>query len=1828
MADRKNPDLGAQIPKFGAAKTPAKPVKQRDMSHDSAPLLPGLAKTQNPDLGVPVSQIAPLPSSPPVAALQPYGVHLGVQDVNSRVQAVTDAHMKAFGTPPSPDLMFDILKTPFDQEPDWNQMFGATSKRQIAAKNALANYTPGPQHPDMTYIRRDGLVVHPSPPGLPRSDTLTSLHKQYPMVVVGEVPIPGADTFYKALRTLSADPEAQDKLKAVGTIAQENTGANASPVPMSTRAGGMTIEQAEQIQKMRSLGTGTGAAGAVNAELRSAVTTIKQAQEQLNQMMGTKLPATGFWTSDWAKNFENWTKTRSYFQETAQFKAKQLNMSYSRYLKSFETKSKLVQKHGGFGDFLNALPIQAFDHGSSPWDITKALLEHPFANPSFSVSYPLHALTRTGGEGLDVMGGAITQGKQDAAAGMAFMNVVTDQNKDGILGKKGHQTLEEAKAKMHKSLSDPRNATWMHVFDPNIDPNDEKGLLKTVDGLTNLAADLILLRKPVLTGGRLEAGDVARAAQHGYIKSVAPFAYAHLARDEPNLAARLLEGGEGSEQLVRATRQSIKKGWMTPDVFQNHLAELYSTGHTTVTVLNPKIEGRIETLEKRLSNLDATTPEVGSEEEAKISTEKAEINTKLEGLRKQKAEPVEVRVSGGTLASLRTKDLITPSKTRLTIKDWTRSRIDNFSKGAEMGGRRGNLAEDFAQFMRSEFQHVAPKGYRGSFDPRTPERLHDFVVRHFQNPKLANELESQFILARAGGNLGKIEKIEQRVHRLYYGKYTGGPGKMIEDDPFQPMLEAEAGSRMFFPTGNFVKPTNPMEAAVTSARKGNAALNTLGGKLRRIIILSPMLAVKHAVGDPIRRFVGGGFDYSAGTRAGQAEIDALLKLNPELSRRYGTALDRTTTGEAYYMANPGERTESFNTREHFGQQSYMTAAGQNLRVLLDDRALAAYRASSPDDMSALIRMVENNRSYRRLFAGKQKESALKKYGSQAMKNRQQLVSEGHGLRVQNYREMLDSSFSMQDYAAQIFNRYKRFEEAAQAKDKTINDALDVLRANRGAHAEEALGKWISDNKIDFHVDKGLVHDSFSYDNITSKMVQLIMTANKKNRAGMFKTLTANQFNKLREAGWDAPTALHVAMDVAEKQTVYHMLDFANQLQFEQDFRWLSYFMTKHRLYWKWVLSTAVHQPFTAQVIRDIKPHLDDNGNFNFHALGNEWQIPAARLVWVNSKEYPEESPLAGGLAEFLKNGFSFTALANGTVGSLGTGIQRNAAPAAMLTKYAEIETGLGPATYKNAIHNMNQTDRRSFDRLVNHFSMDYYGEHGYWPPQSMSVKYGLLHLSMEDLARANLPLNIITGNKAKNEQEKMLDTFMSMVDPVKRSKYLDAHPQLQALFGLSKTPADYQHYRTYWSQYTQALDQYHHARDEIYNQVVKTGSMTPELEAQRRKISSHFEDAFNKLKAQDLAATPKNRQKEINGELLGLWGQQQAANPLANPAQALKKLFPNLTKTALSEGLPSKYVTWAKQELDRLKDPNWVKDVFPDTTVNGAEVDSAAARSYQAQLLDFIQEFQPQAHDKLGKLEEKYIAQHVNPYWNNVDVMTKRIDKLGKGQKGLAYAQLRDWKDQQMQPVKVDGVEFPPPGLAAWQNLPPALYNQRIAQLATGAYSNLADYEKKLLGLKPPEYASHGWEALDQWRAEASAHGLTITSDEQRAAVVQIDKQLPGFLKDWKESQLPRIDLFEKMNVYKTMPKDVRTFWDSTISPYAHKFAEQYNKQGISNKREIKLAWEKAVNMTPTAAFPQVGPIAELVLSNPDVMKWMQPYLNASPDFLNTLINKSNSTNA
>ena len=274
----------------------------------------------------------------------------------------------------------------------------------------------------------------------------------------------------------------------------------------------------------------------------------------------------------------------------------------------------------------------------------------------------------------------------------------------------------------------------------------------------------------------------------------------------------------------------------------------------------------------------------------------AEVNSVLEkrgfvGVQTDKGttffSPKTITIEGldtPVLGSLLSGHLPTPHAPSMYARKAIRDATDKYGMGFARVGRVGDAAVSFLNFMRSEFSHAPAKGNRGYFDPKLPERVHDFVLSKFGDPELANKYESALVRARAAGNIGKIERLEANLQKLYYKKFSVGDSKPFDEEtPFIPLLETEAGSQFRFPSGNRTPLTgSPFDLPLQAARGINDGLNDIAARLRLMILTGfpfnfvPVvgklaagrsLFYKHMVGDTFRRYAGG--DAILGTGLGR-----------------------------------------------------------------------------------------------------------------------------------------------------------------------------------------------------------------------------------------------------------------------------------------------------------------------------------------------------------------------------------------------------------------------------------------------------------------------------------------------------------------------------------------------------------------------------------------------------------------------------------------------------------------------------------------------------------------------------------------------------------------------------------------------------------------------------------------------------------------------------------------------------------------------------------------------------------------------------------------------
>lgn len=1641
--------------------------------------------------------------------------HGGIHEFNDRIQKVTDAYQNAHGTPPPAGLAFDVARSQVPPT-QYTNLFSPlyTDPRASRAAGAVAQHQK--QNPaDYFETRLDGVqqpvsnilqLMRRSYPDAGKVDATTApvtskqqygpaepqhaFLKAYPMVTMGVLPIPSFGDLEDALAHLDEPvPTVNTSTVLPGTPASE--------IPQ--------LQQEAQQEQFRN-----------DAPY---VRTLKQAQIELNTAMHTSLPTTGVFNQTWVDALHNWMKTTDYAKQELQYQAGQdgFGTNVNAYVKAWNQRER-VRSHGLYGWLLGYMPLPLYGHGGF-WDDLASLPGYLKGSSNNPLNIGLHSLTRTAGVTLDVIGGTVTQAKAYAAA-------ATTAARDVYEHKGPTQTLEEARAQLHA------NPSWMRALGFGFVPVHEGHTLSIIDQATNVAGDLILLRKPSITGERVAAGDVAAAAKSDYLSAAAHWSYNDMLKygqDGIGRASARLESNQGGRALVGRVAKAVKNGEVAEEQFKQWLAELYANGHVSVTV-----EGKT------------------------------------------------YEVTGPVLSRLRNDKIPAPAKSgqawikaKSAMRRWSDDNLYTYQ-----GNPVGSSARSFAAGFRNRIAHYVPPRL-GYMDEILPERVFNFVLKNKlgDDPALmANRLESILVKAQGTENIPRIQQVQRTIERLYFDKYDAS-AVGAKDDPFKAVLSTEAPSVFHFPSGGEKELVTAGDRIAAQAQRVNAVLNK-AAKLHARIILSgfPFIGAggfslfwKHAVGDTLRSWVGGGL-FDIGLGRWKNEINTLADEDAEASRILGSFRQRAKLSEANWALGRGGNTLSrdFATGEKFGEGPYMTAAGGYLRRMLDDPALDAYLAH---DRQALVDLILNDRTYRGMWHAAQRG---------------------------------DPDLTAEDYADLLKHRYEQVNDALDAQGLTWDDAKAVLSENRGAKADSALGKWIKAKKLDFEVTKGQVEKLGTFDAISGKWVgDVIMKPNKWNRGNFAENILAQTYRDLRESGWEQKEALETATSVAGALTKYHMLDFANRLQIEQDLRWVSYFATKHRLYFKWVLGTFLRHPGYAAATYDFSKTLNQYGGWTlpFKVFGMSWYIPLERLVWVPGREYDETSPLALAVFNFIKSGGSLDAVVKGAVGTQGNVITRSDTAILLGTKLLKIETGKAPATYGYAIAGLDKTTASYVTKALNEYQTTYFQQHHHYAPQATAVKLILLEQLGEEYQRANLILPIVPEQGRTSEQQALMNQFEQLNDPRARARFLNKHPDLANIFGIYQNPRVELHNRALSFRWTKAMDAYRAGRTDLYQEAEKTGHWTPAMELKRRALAAALNTVRNKLLIEDAQQWGINTHGMVpDGQTVpfGPWGKVMDGNPTFDPEHALNTLFPKLAPGS-SGDIIGPLQREMQAELNKLDDPKYV-------AASGYTQQEVATR--REELLRKLAVFSSYPSDALGVLHDKYQAV-VNKYWAQESKRYNAISSIPSGQRTQANAEFALWRDEQDEPVTIDGVKFPSPVRMAWALLDHATYQQRLSLLGGKALQDLADYELDLLGVKHPDNVSAALAAIQT--AVEDYHtanpGKSLKSTQILAVAKQINQQpgYHGFLSYYVNTlTAPRIQQFEQTNLYRNMPTEDRATFQEIAQP-AIAITREIKANGHSEY--YSAAWRKIVQQTidPWLADP----------ANKDLAAYLKPF---GPNFLDDLV--------
>jgi hypothetical protein len=119
----------------------------------------------------------------------------------------------------------------------------------------------------------------------------------------------------------------------------------------------------------------------------------------------------------------------------------------------------------------------------------------------------------------------------------------------------------------------------------------------------------------------------------------------------------------------------------------------------------------------------------------------------------------------------------------------------------------------------------------------------------------------------------------------------------------------------------------------------------------------------------------------------------------------------------------------------------------------------------------------------------------------------------------------------------------------------------------------------------------------------------------------------------------------------------------------------------------------------------------------------------------------------------------------------------------------------------------------------------------------------------------------------------------------------------------------------------------------------------------------------------------------------------------------------------------------------------------------------------------------------------------------------------------------------------------------AWANATPDEQTQHLRSAATRSWSNLSNFDKTLLGIKPAQVASEAWATLDRWIAQAQAQlpaGQSLPSGTRAYWAGILAKRVPAFKADLELARQTLAQRLRRLTPVTKSPE--RPLWDQLLS--------------------------------------------------------------------------------
>lgn len=1528
------------------------------------------------------------------------------------------------------------------------------------------------------------------------------------------------------------------------------------------------------------------------------------------------LPTDGNFNHTWATRYAHLRSSADFGDKVTKQMASSNNLSVHDFLQAWRNKEHLMKTARLYGGgpratvFIEHMPIGTLVHPHSMWgsslDLMKYLTRNVGKGPWYAmpVMAPMTLAQNVLGLSGDLLAGGIDQYKAYGEA----VGIILHHTGD-IWGKgNGSKSQQQMKNELAQVLSGAAGKVGWAQLATSLAAGTPVGTgIDPLNSVLDIAGDIGTMGGPFTrTMGETV---VPGMGEHAFLKTSrfdmgANAAYGEIASrgmgEGAGFASQIMGGGKG---FIAKYGPMVEKGTMSRDEWKAKLAQLLD-------------KGRI----------------VGKDEHGHP------VN-----------EYVPQTEHDHPFPDLTSPDIPTKNPRWQNMKVQARTITDTLSDNSGVGGRLHGFATSARQLMA----HASFPGRHGHiYDPNLDRRIYDYAIHYFRDPKLARQWRSRLVVAQGKQDIPAIQDLQQEILDKVKTTFTNKQAEQIPE-PFKGTFITEAPSRFYLPTpGRTINPT----ASTADYLRGlsyaaQGVLNRIGAVQREFVVsgfpASITLLEKHAIADYGRALLGGMGRREIREMSGNYEDWlGMLEHDPNMYRQWAMFTSRIRLGEQQWQLaqNKVHQVSEFSTgdilaghepgklggiipprtaetkfppEERFmsvqgvmrqpvtphgraaAVNRYMVTAAQYVRNMLNDPALEALSASTPDNLREVEQFILRDPDYR--------SRAFSEFEKTAKSNLAGPVSMGQRFATQAPRgKMGIEPWKLEAVKLQAQAMWDRYHEFVTAGKKAgIADPVREAKASyqlteppvgrgiKGSRedlADQKLADWLTANKLDFHVYHGLVQaPPLPIENYMQKLIKAQMYPNKGYRTRLGMRTFKRHYYELIKAGWDPKDAGLASMWTAEHVVKFHMLDFTDMLQLEQTFRWLYPFATKHRLYWKYLFRAAAQRPGLLVAAGDIKHMLDNQGNYTVNVGGVPFNIPVYHLTWINSNQYPDVNPAIGKLSDFI-NAPGFINAGEAVTATGGNVVTKYDAPARMWWRLWELHHN--PTMSQGAaISGLTEIQKRSFFSFANTFSAEYMATHnGRIPPKHVVLQHAMLQLAFRGTMNA---FTIIPGllpydPKAKADLKKQQIQYDKLLNnPAKygdeaASRFLDAHPQLALSFHQTGDTVAYSHTLSFRKSLSESLQRFDEVSQVISDRIMRTGRYTPADMAQFRKAQqAHskrideilYQDAknwpgdfqypkgkvdpsthtvivpgplgvqFNSSKTIDLVRqnihnlAPGMSQQELRKHAIG-----SDYTDTIHTIAVLKEKEAGMTGKRMSlKGLPSASQALARKFLGRdLPTVGLQKDQI-DKVIRGLE--DQASRFYNYPVGGPMQ------------LQDKYYRQHVVPIRKKFAELYQLAKVYPSDTQGLAYSQWRAYMDAKDHPVtmtvKIDGKErrirMASPVRIGFELSTPGQQQQTIAHWTADQWEHLPRFAKEKLGYKISPGAQRGWQAYTLIQ-EALKGGA-----DWRIANNQLHRQFGFYVQPLPAS-------FDTRGLKQTLAKVIREHLDDIKGNLGPKYGPEWYK--------------------------------------------------------------------